>query len=403
MRVIPFPSERPLPGQDAWTAELEAALAGELRGQGADAWRELREDVRSLAQPMTPEFEARMRDELERRGALRTHTELEDERGLRAPRRGLAAHRRATLGVSVAAAAAALAAALVIAGPHGSRTPIRSAGPQDATLAAPASAGAPSTARAARADKKAPAGTSLSRDASSSEMDATGAASAPGRVQQLAASLTLGASASGVQTISDQVARLTVREGGYVQSSSVHVQQHATSEAALVLRLPSARLSAALAAIGRLAPVRAENQSLEDITNTYDTAHRQLADALAERSALLRALATATTEGQIDSLRERLAQTRGAISRAQTSVNAVSQRASTAEVEVSVLGDPHNPSAGLTLDTGLHDAGRVLVVALIVILIACAALVPLALVAATLIGASRGWRRYQRERALEAP
>ena len=31
MRVIPFPADEPLPGQEAWTAELEAALRGESR------------------------------------------------------------------------------------------------------------------------------------------------------------------------------------------------------------------------------------------------------------------------------------------------------------------------------------------------------------------------------------
>ena len=45
--------------------------------------------------------------------------------------------------------------------------------------------------------------------------------------------------------------QLTVRDGGYVQSSNVQVQQQGASEATLALRLPSSRLAAALAAIGR--------------------------------------------------------------------------------------------------------------------------------------------------------
>lgn len=232
---------------------------------------------------------------------------------------------------------------------------------------------------------------------------AAGAASAPGRVQQLAASVTLGTTPANLQAISDQVAALAVRDGGYVQSSNVQVQQQGASEATLALRLPSAKLGAALAAIGRLAPIRAENQSLQDITDAYDAARQQLSDAEAERRALLRALAAATTEGQIDSLRERLSASRAAIARAHSSVNAVSQRASTAEVEVSILGDAHADSEGLTLDRGLHDAGRVLVVALIVILIAASILVPLALVLAALAGARSAWRRYRRERALSGP
>jgi hypothetical protein len=283
--------------------------------------------------------------------------------------------------------------------------------PAERSARAAKSQAAPAIAEQRRADELGPATPSNAGRASSAgeataPAAAAGPASAPGRVQQLAASVTLGTAASEVQATSDQVAQLTVSEGGYVQSSNVRVQQQGASasspegEGTLSLRIPSAKLSAALAAIARLAPVRSENQSLEDITNAYEAAHRRLADALAERGALLRALAGATTEGQIDSLHERLAQAGGAISRAQASVNAVSQKASTAEVEVSVLGDAHSASAGLTLHTGLHDAGRVLLITAIVLLVACAVLVPLALVLAVLLGGLRVWRRRERERAL---
>ncbi len=186
-----------------------------------------------------------------------------------------------------------------------------------------------------------------------------------------------------------------------MQSSRVQVQQTGTSEANLMLSLPSAKLSSALASLGQLAPVRADTQSLQDVTNTYDTARQRLADATAERQALLRALAGATTEGQIDSLRERISQNRGAIAQAQSALHTVSQHASTAEVEVTVLGDAHTGSEGLTLHRGLHDAGRVLIVTLVVLLIAAAILVPLALLIAALLTARRMWRRYQRERILD--
>jgi hypothetical protein len=232
---------------------------------------------------------------------------------------------------------------------------------------------------------------------------ANGAFSAPGRVQQLAASITLDGSPQNLQETSDQVAQLTVHDGGYVQSSNVQVQQKGTSEATLALRLPSARLATALAAIARLAPVRAENQSLQDITGAYDTAHQQLSDAEAEQRALLRALAVASTEAQIDSLHARLAASRAAITRAQSSVNSISARASTAEVEVSILGDTRTRSEGLTLHKGLHDAGQTLLVVVIAILILAAVIVPLSLLVAGVVGTRRAWRRYQRERALDAP
>jgi hypothetical protein len=221
-------------------------------------------------------------------------------------------------------------------------------------------------------------------------------------VQQLGASISLSATPSEVQTVADRVSRLAVSDGGFVQSSHVNVGQR-TGEANLMLSLPSAKLSAALAALGQLAPVHAESQSLQDITNTYDAARQRLSDATAERQALLRALSKATTEGQIDSLRERLSQARGAVTQARSALGAVSQHASTAEVEVTVLGDAHAGSEALTLHRGLHDASRVLVVTLVVLLIAAAILVPLALLLLALVTARRAWRGYWRERVLDAP
>jgi hypothetical protein len=71
-------------------------------------------------------------------------------------------------------------------------------------------------------------------------------------------------------------------------------------------------------------------------------------------------------------------------------------------VEVTIVGNAPAQREGLTLHRGLHDAGRVLMVALIVVLIAAAILVPLALVLAALVGARGTWLRYRRERALSS-
>jgi Domain of unknown function (DUF4349) len=428
MRIIPFPADRPLPDHEAWIAELEAALHADSPGPAADAWRELRDDVRSLAPPMTPSFEARLAPELERRGSLTggiadaqgpapTHdgadttgpgstgapASVRPGRFARIPRgpRALASHRGAAV-AAAATTAAALVAAALIAGRLGSK-PIAHPVPVPGS---PAVAVGASRHNPAVPSKGAPASAATveTRSPLALAPSAAGASSAPGRLQQLAASITLGTSRTSVQKLSDQVSQLAVREGGYVQSSNVQVQQQGASEAALTLKLPSARLATALAAIGRLAPVRAENQSLQDITDEYDAARRHLSDAEAEQRALLRALAAATTEGQIDSLRERLSASRATVARSRSSLNAVSQRASTAAIEVTVVGDAPAPadSEGLTLHRGLHDAGRVLVVALIVVLIAAAILVPVALVVAALAGAASAWRRYRRERVLDA-
>jgi hypothetical protein len=217
-------------------------------------------------------------------------------------------------------------------------------------------------------------------------------------VQQLAASVTLSSSPGEVESLADRVTSLAVRDGGFVQSSQVQQQAQGTSEATLDLKVPSARLSSALAALGRLAPIRAENQSLQDITSEYDAARRNLSDAVAERKALLQALAKAVTQAQIESLRQQLALAGAAITRAQAALRAVSRQASTSALEVTVVGDAR--AQGLTLHQGLHDAGRVLTVALVVLLIGAAVLVPLAALSVILLLGGRAWRRHLRERTL---
>jgi hypothetical protein len=265
-----------------------------------------------------------------------------------------------------------------------------------------AGASAGKAANAGRASSNgAGAGASASAEQATNAPAVSGTAATVGRVQQLGASIRLTTTPGEVQSTADRVSQLATSDGGYTQSSHVNTGEGA-GEANLTLSLPSAKLSVALASLGALAPVRAESQTLQDITNTYDAARQRLSDATAERQALLRALAKATTEGEIDSLRERLAQNRGAIAQAQAALRAVSQRASTSEVEVTVVGDKSVGSEGLTLNRGLHDAGRVLVVTLALLLIAAAVLVPLALVILALVTGSRAWRRHQRERVLDA-
>ena len=409
MRIIPFPGRDETGSgvgpDERWLSELEAALDGTGEGPGADSWRQLRDDVRALSPPMTPEFERQLGERIAERGARSAPKKPHRRLGWQRPpgRLGTAAS---------IAAIGAIVTAVVIAGPWraGTRsTAAPSNGPaaSSAGRAESSNAGASAPNGALRAAKSAAAEPSASASAGTQAASNTpalgGTAARPARVQQLAASITLAAPLSELQETADGVSRVAVGDGGFVQSSHVQVQQTGTSEANLDLSLPSAKLSAALASLGQIAPVRAESQSLQDITNTYDAARQRVSDASAERQALLRALSKATTEGQIDSLHERLSQNRTAIAQAQSALQTVSQHASTAEVEVTVLGDTHTASEGLTLHRGLRDAGGVLVVILIVLLIAAAILLPLALVLAALAAGRRAWRRYQRERMLQPP
>ncbi len=429
MRIIAFPGSDDVgPGEKSWLSALEASLNGTAEGSAADSWRELRDDVRALAPPISPELERELSEQILERSA---RSALDQPRSHKQPHRlkephhgGWPHHRLADRlrptppALAVVTVACAVIAAVLVAAPwRPTGHPVENAGRSSAPAAragrlGPA-VGPAESASAARTSAAKPSsngagvgasGSSGTADASPAKVTnapvASGAAASPGRVQQLAASITFAAIAGEVQTLADRVVRLAVSEGGFVQSSHVN-EGEKTGEASMMLSLPSAKLSAALASLGRLAPVRGESQSLQDITNAYDGDRQRLNDATAERRALLRALAKASTAGEIDSLRERLVQARGAIAQARATLQSVSQQASTAEVEVTVLGDKSTSGEGLTLHRGLHDAGRVLTVTLVVLLIAAAILIPLALLIAALATARGAWLRYRRERVLD--
>jgi hypothetical protein len=403
MRIIAFPGRRASVHEDPRHEELEAALRGEGRTAESDAWVALRADVRALAPPMSAGFERTMQTRIETWAARApaaaaprpVRAATGSSRGARGPWRGLGS--RGLRGAAAAAASCALVvAAIIAAGITGGGRSGPAVPPSRAAAAPSVAAGAASSpgAKTALAPTQAP-------------IPAPGPAAgqAPGRVQQLAASITLASAPSQVQALADRVSRLAVSDGGFVQSSQVQQQSEganaAGGEATLQLSIPSAKLAAALASLAQLAPVRAESQSLQDITSSYDAAQRKLNDALALRTALLRALSRASTQGQIDSLREQLSLAGGAITRARAGLAAVSGRAANALTEVTVRGDVQPSSEGLTLDRGLHDAGHVLTVALAVLLIALAVLVPLALAVGVLVVGARAWRRMRRERVLE--
>ena len=411
MRVIPFPD--PSGRRDEPTlAEIDAALRGEAVGADAEQWRQLRADVRALAPPLPPELQRRLRERIEQRRLADRRQEQ-----TRAPYRAALSRLRDRLGqgrrawalAALGPVVAAAVVALFVVGPWRSSAPptlepvssqlgtatrggSEFGGAASPAVAGPARAGALERAPQAQASKS---GTSGGGGAS-----ASGAAGAPARVQERAASVTLAPRSQQVQSVADRVSQLAGRVGGFVQRSQVSVQPHGQSSATLVLQLPSAKLVGAIGSLAQLAPMRAESQSLQDITSEYDAARTNLSDAVAERQALLRALARATTQGQIESVHERLSLAGAAVVRARSAFEAIAKRGSSSTVEVTVSGDAHAAGGRSTLQRGLDDAGDVLTTALAVLLVALAVLVPLAIVVALVTFGSRTIRRRLRERAL---
>jgi Domain of unknown function (DUF4349) len=422
MKVIPFPKPGDEHDESALATQIEAALNGHSSGEAADYWRELRADVRSLAPPISQEFECELRERLDRseigqramggatppRRTARVSARLARARAWM----GTGRHTRVVAGAAICVLAAIVTLVIVI--PQESGLPIISQSIKGGEiLAARGSSGeSSSSSRAVRPEASAPFSAPKSQSARGSSGESASAipsvvavptentAASPARVQQRAATLTLAPKPAEVQSVADQIAQLVARDGGFVQSSQVRLQRGSGGEANLQLSLPSARLSAALAQLARLAPTRAQSQSLQDITDEYSAARTKLADAVAERQALLRALAKASTQGEIESLHARLSLAGAAITRARNAFQSVSKRGSNSAVEVTVLGDAHASGGSSTLNKALHDAGDVLKVALAVLIVALAVLVPLALLVAALALAWRASRRRLRERAL---
>jgi Domain of unknown function (DUF4349) len=273
-----------------------------------------------------------------------------------------------------------------------------SASSADSDAAAPQPTAASTTGRGAAARQSAP---SLTPTAPAPTAPAP---SQQDRKVQRAADLTLTSEPDDVQKTADGVVRETQAAGGYVQRSDIATRDGG-GEATFTLRIPSARLDDTLARLSKLAHVGALSQSATDITSAVVSAADQLADARAERAALLRTLGKATTSRQIASLKARLADNRSEIAQRKGALDAQRRRADLATVSVTVQGTgaaAKKDDGAWTPRDALHDAGRVLEIAGGVALIALAVLAPLAILAVLALLAGRTLRRRRRESALDA-
>jgi hypothetical protein len=346
--------------------ELERALAGE-----PSPFTELVADVRATRPAMTPAFEARL--------------DARVDEARKAPARP------SWLAWSpLAGLAAALVVVVVVIGSSGdSGTNTISSGGRSASQAQPSD----SAAKSAAPQVAGGAG-------SSTELSAPGGA----RKVERSTGLELSTSRADVQDVADDVIATTHRFGGIVDSSQIS-SSDAEASAVFALRIPTRRLDDAVAAMSKLAHVASLRQGSTDITGSFVSAIDRLRDARAERRALLKALARATTTQEVDALKARLRDNRSQISAAKGELNALRRRADLARVDVTVAGNGHKGSGGggtWTPGDAAGDALRVLEVAAGVVLIGLAAAVPLALLGGAAALAARSSRRRRRESAMDA-
>jgi hypothetical protein len=356
---------------------LEAALAGDPAAE--PELTALVRDVRAQAPVMQPAFRARL-DERVADGFAK------------APRRQRERRRR-NLVPALGVAGCVLAAIVAVAVTGGS-------GSDNSSSSRGAGAGAPTVARE-QAQKDSAAGSTAPSSAAGSTAPPQAA-----RTRRVERTTRLELTTTDVQGAADGVVRATQASGGYVQSSQVATGD-GNGSASFVLRVPTSRRDDAVARLSKLGHVRSMQQSAQDITGAYDSAAARLAEAKAERSALLRALAKTSTAEEISSLRARIADNRRELQRYQAQFNAVRNRASYATVDVDVIGRPHKsqpaPGGGSwSPGDAARDAVRVLEVSAGVALVGLAVLVPLALLGAAGGLAAGAYRRRRREAALQS-
>jgi hypothetical protein len=257
----------------------------------------------------------------------------------------------------------------------------------------------------ARLAQPAPADEALRRAA---EPAPAGGSFGSARKVERAASVELGTDPDRIDDVAQDVLGVVARFDAIVDQSTVQTRADG-GEAHFELRIPADRLQPALAALSRIpdAHVLGRTDDARDVNQAYVSIRRALANARAERAGVTRALANADTEDETLRLRARLDELERTIANLERGQRALDRRVGYSRVSVGI----HGGAAGGTVpdDDGsfgigdaAHDALRVLEVAAGIVVIAAAALLPVALLGALACPLTRAVRRRRREQALDA-
>ena len=384
------------PEQERDLEALDRALAGEPVEFELRALEELVLDVRATAPAMSPAFAARLEQEV-----ADGFPSPRERPGLRRPAR------RTWLLLPAFGSLAAVLVALVVVLGGGSGSENRAdelaSGGREATQTSGESAGRASGPGGAAADQAAGAPPPAASAAAQAAPPAV--ASKVQRKVERSATIALETPADEFERTNAAVNATVARFGGIVASSQVGESEGSGGEATYELRIPTARLDRALAALAALGHVTERTQSLDDITGSFSSAQERLTDARAERRGLLRALERATTQVQIDSLKAQLRNVGSRIRALKGELSSLRRRADLATVSLTVRGTGDSTETGgggrWTPGDAWGDAVRVLEVAAGIALIAIAVLVPAALIGAAVGLGVRIGRRRRRDAALD--
>ena len=323
------------------------------------------------------------------------------------------------------AAACGLALVIVVLGnlPTGSSSSSSSASSSStpAGAAAPSSSAGASSSSSSAASSAASGAAERSPAASSPQSIApapAGAASSGVRALTLppnnrkvvqSAQLDLTTTPNRIDQVAQEVFNVIGEADGIVDHSAVTQTGGPDGSADFELRVPSGNLSQTLARLSALrgAQVVSRTDNSQDVNSQFVSAKRQLADDQALRTGLLKQLAAAVTQQQIDSLKAQLRNAEASISSDQAALRQLNSQIDYSHVTVTVNAGSapapviHHSAGGFTLGHAAHVAGRVLVIAAGVGLIALAGLLPVALLMALVAWVGFALRRRRREQALD--
>lgn len=216
------------------------------------------------------------------------------------------------------------------------------------------------------------------------------------RVVERITSVALTAPAAKLGSVSDDVIATADRFDAIVQRSNVALDDADGGSASFDLRVPTGRLSDALAALSKLAHVASRTESSLDITAPTRTVADRLADARSRRASLLRRLATATTDNETASLRARLRDARARVATFETQRRRLAVRGDFARVDVTLSatrhGDGHDGATGggpWTPGDAWRAARSILAVAAAVAVLLATLAAPVALLGALAVGVRR--------------
>jgi hypothetical protein len=363
---------------------IDTALRGETVSCERAALAELALELSALRPQPTAEFAASL-DERAARGFQRERRvrSLPWPSPVRSRWSGRGAARPIRRHPAFALAALIVVAVAVVAVPPA----LRGGAAQHSSTLAPRSALAPQAASAAagaspngKADAQAPASSPAVSGAGTAGLESE--AAAPGARQiERGVTLDIGLAPSSIESTSRQVFALVSVFHGYVQQSNVSSgEAEQNAGATFQLRLPSADLTSAIAALSHLGRVRSENDTTNDVTAQFDALRRSLQDAQAERSSVLKQLGNTSEQRQAQALKARLRALEAHISQHRGALGALTGRIDYTTVALSLTPEaPRNGSAGvLTPGAAASAAARVLAAGFAVLILASAALVPLA-------------------------